>query len=130
LGWLGRFSWRMKLGAAAAVGALVGVIAWSYPLAVGGGHSLAEIALDGGFVLAAIPLLFIMRFLLTISSYATGTAGGIFAPMLVLGALLGLALGQIAHAIVPTIVPEPAVFAVVGMAAYFTAIVRAPLTGI
>jgi CIC family chloride channel protein len=130
LGWTGRFSRRMKLSTAAAVGALVGGMAWFYPRAVGGGHSLAEVALGGGFVLAAIPLLFIIRFLLTISSYATGTAGGIFAPMLVLGALLGLALGQITHAVAPSIVPEPAVFAVVGMAAYFTAIVRAPLTGI
>jgi chloride channel protein, CIC family len=130
LNWFGHFSGRMRLGTAAAVGALVGVIAWFYPLAVGGGHSLAEVVLAGGFVLAAIPLLFIIRFFLTLSSYATGTAGGIFAPLLVLGALLGLALGQITHAIAPFVVPEPAVFAVVGMAAYFTAIVRAPLTGI
>jgi chloride channel protein, CIC family len=43
---------------------------------------------------------------------------------------LGLAIGQIAHTAAPAIVPIPAVFAVVGMAAYFTAIVRAPLTGI
>ena len=56
--------------------------------------------------------------------------GGIFAPLLVLGSLLGLAIGQIAHNVSPEVVPIPAVFAVVGMAAYFTAIVRAPLTGI
>lgn len=49
---------------------------------------------------------------------------------LVLGALIGLAMGQIVHNLLPDIVPIPAVFAVVGMAAYFTAIVRAPLTGI
>jgi len=99
-------------------------------MAVGGGHTLTELVLAGGFVLAAIPLLFVVRFLLTVSSYATGAAGGIFAPLLALGALLGLAQGQIVHSIAPAVVPEPAVFAVVGMAAYFTAIVRAPLTGI
>jgi len=53
-----------------------------------------------------------------------------FAPLLVLGALISLTIGQIAHNLYPYIVPIPAVFAVVGMAAYFTAIVRAPLTGI
>jgi CIC family chloride channel protein len=74
--------------------------------------------------------MFVIRFFLTASSYASGAAGGIFAPLLALGALLGLALGQIAHLAFPTAVPIPAVFAVVGMAAYFTAIVRAPLTGI
>jgi CIC family chloride channel protein len=97
---------------------------------VGDGHALAELVLTGEFTFAAIPLFFAIRFLMSLSSYATGTAGGIFAPLLVLGALLGLVTGQIAHFFAPAIVPEPAVFAVVGMAAYFAAIVRAPLTGI
>ena len=68
--------------------------------------------------------------MLTTTNYATGAPGGIFAPLLVLGALIGSGVGQIAHNLAPEIVPIPAVFAVVGMAAYFTAIVRAPLTGI
>lgn len=80
--------------------------------------------------LAAIPLFFAVRFALTLMSYGTGAPGGIFAPLLVLGALLGLAIGQLAHMVFPSAAPVPAVFAVVGMAAYFTAIVRAPLTGI
>jgi chloride channel protein, CIC family len=121
---------KWKLGTVAAIGAIVGLISWFSPIMVGDGHALAELVLAGEFVLAAIPLFFAIRFLMSISSYATGTAGGIFAPLLALGALLGLATGQIAHFIAPTIVPEPAVFAVVGMAAYFAAIVRAPLTGI
>ena len=63
-------------------------------------------------------------------SYGSGTAGGIFAPLLVLGALIGLGIGEATHHFFPILVPIPAIFAVVGMAAYFTAIVRAPLTGI
>jgi CIC family chloride channel protein len=74
--------------------------------------------------------MFLVRFVLTTSSYGTGAAGGIFAPLLALGALLGLGVGEVAHMYFPAAVPVPAVFAVVGMAAYFTAIVRAPLTGI
>jgi H+/Cl- antiporter ClcA len=79
---------------------------------------------------AAIPFLFLLRFGLTISSYGTGAAGGIFAPLLVLGALVGLGLRDIAYGLTPRIASEPGLFAVVGMAAYFTAIVSAPLTGI
>jgi chloride channel protein, CIC family len=114
----------------AAIGAIIGFISWFYPMAIGGGHTLTETALAGTFSLLIIPLLFTLRFFLTTSSYATGAAGGIFAPLLALGALLGLAVGRIANSISPDVVPIPAVFAVVGMAAYFTAIVRAPLTGI
>jgi len=125
-----RVKGRWSLAVAAGVGAVIGVVGWFSPMLVGGGHSLAETALAGNLILSVIPTFFVVRFLMTISSYGTGAAGGIFAPLLALGALLGLALGQIANRIVPGIVPQPAVFAVVGMAAYFTAIVRAPLTGI
>ena len=121
---------KWKLGGIAIVGAVVGLIGWFAPIAIGDGHVLAELVLTGGLALAVIPLYFALRFVMSISSYASGTAGGIFAPLLALGALLGLAIGQIAHAIAPAAVPEAAVFAVVGMAAYFAAIVRAPLTGI
>lgn len=121
---------RLRLLVTAVTGALVGLVGWFSPLLIGSGHHLAEEALRGEVLLTIIPLFFCVRFLLTIASYGTGAPGGIFAPLLVLGALLGLAVGQGAHQLAPDIVPQPAVFAVVGMAAYFTAIVRAPLTGI
>ncbi len=125
-----RLPTRFVLPAAAITGGLVGLVGWFSPLVIGSGHTLAEAVLKGEFLLSAIPLFFLTRFLLTTTSYATGASGGIFAPLLVLGALIGLAIGQIAHNLAPEVVPIPAVFAVVGMAAYFTAIVRAPLTGI
>lgn len=121
---------RFMLPIAALVGAAVGLIAWMSPSAVGGGHSLAERFLEGHATLSLIPLWFLVRFGLSMVSYGTGAPGGIFAPLLVLGALLGLGVGEAAHSLFPHLVPIPALFAVVGMAAYFTAIVRAPLTGI
>lgn len=125
-----RFHGRWSFAAAAGVGALIGLIGWFSPTAVGGGHTLAENVLAGNLLLSGVPVWFTLRFLLTVGSYGTGAAGGIFAPLLVLGALLGLGVGQVSGLLSPGLVPEPAVFAVVGMAAYFTAIVRAPLTGI
>ena len=124
-----RFNGKTVIMIAAGFGALAGLIGWFSPVAIGSGHALAETALAGEITLAAIPLWFGLRLFLTVGNYGTGAAGGIFAPLLVLGALLGLATGQVAHAISPQIAPVPAAFAVVGMAAYFTAIVRAPLTG-
>ncbi len=121
---------KFVLPLVAFTGAVVGLIGWFSPLMMGNGHALAESALRGDFLLATIPVIFIIRFFLTMISYGTTAPGGIFAPLLVLGALIGLSVGQIGNYFFPTAVPIPAVFAVVGMAAYFTAIVRAPLTGI
>ncbi len=121
---------RYMLPAAAITGGVIGLVGWFSPIMIGSGHTLVEFALEGNMLLAAIPLFFVIRFLLTTTSYGSGAPGGIFAPLLVLGGLIGLAIGQIAHTLAPAIVPVPAVFAVVGMAAYFAAIVRAPLTGI
>lgn len=121
---------RLVLPAAALTGGVIGGVGWFAPQLVGSGHSLAEAALHGEIALAALPLFFLIRFALTHASYATGAPGGIFAPLLVLGAFIGLAVGQAAHNLAPQIAPVPAAFAVVGMAAYFTAIVRAPLTGV
>ncbi len=121
---------KHRVALAALVGALVGLVAWRTPLAVGGGHSMAETILSGQIALGAIPLWFALRFWLTVGSYGTGAPGGIFAPLLVLGALTGLAVGQAAHGLWPALVPHPGAFAVVGMAAYFAAVVRAPLTGL
>lgn len=121
---------KFKLPAVAVIGGLVGLVGWFLPDLMGSGHTLAESVLKGEVLLTAIPLFFLLRFLMTTMSYGTGAPGGIFAPLLVLGALLGLAIGTVGHQLFPLTVPIPAVFAVVGMAAYFTAIVRAPLTGI
>jgi CIC family chloride channel protein len=74
--------------------------------------------------------LFLIRFVLGPISYAAGTPGGLFAPMLVLGAQSGLILGKVFDHWFPSLAEQPTAFAVVGMAAFFTAIVRAPVTGI
>ena len=118
------------LPAAAITGGAIGLVGWFAPSLTGSGNSLAESALKGDLILSIIPVFFVLRFLMTTTSYGSGAPGGIFAPLLVLGAMIGLAVGRIANSLDPTIVPIPAIFAVVGMAAYFTAIVRAPLTGI
>ncbi|RYG44897.1 ClC family H(+)/Cl(-) exchange transporter, partial [bacterium] len=126
----GRVPPHRKVTAGFAVGALVGLTAYFVPTYVGGGHGIAEAALHADLPLAILPPLFLLRFVLTLGSYGTGAPGGIFAPLLALGALIGLGLGQIAAIWFPSAGVLPGAFAVVGMASYFTAIVRAPLTGI
>ena len=115
---------------AALVGAAVAAVAWFAPALVGGGDVLTQRTLDGAVPLALLPLIFLLRFAMGHASYAAGTPGGLFAPMLVLGAQAGLLFGAGCAAAFPGLGIPPAAFAVVGMAALFTGIVRAPLTGI
>jgi CIC family chloride channel protein len=121
--------WPVELRAAL-VGAAVGALAWVAPAWVGGGDPLTQRALLGAETLAVLPGLFLLRFGLGAVSYAAGTPGGLFAPMLVLGAQLGLVFGLLCGLAFPGLGIEPEGFAVVGMAAFFTGVVRAPLTGI
>jgi CIC family chloride channel protein len=118
----------------ALVGGVAGLMIWFLPEAIGGGHSTAEMVLSGHYApvrfLSFLAILFIAKFGLTVISYASGVPGGIFAPLLVLGAILGLMTGQAGSLGFPALTQTPAAFAVVGMAAAFAAIVRAPLTGI
>ena len=77
-----------------------------------------------------VALVFILRFGLGAVSYAAATPGGLFAPMLVLGSQSGLLFGTLCSRWFPGAASHPTAFAVVGMAAFFTAVVRAPVTGI
>src|SRR6516162_9920426 len=114
---------------AAVIGAMVGALAWFAPGLVGGGDPITQRCLSGAETLSMLPLLFLVRFGLGALSYAASTPGGLFAPMLVLGAQLGLFFGLICQLAFPALDIQPEAFAVVGMAAFFTGVVRAPLTG-
>ena len=114
---------------AAAIGAMVGTLAWFAPGLVGGGDPITQRCLAGAETLSMLPLLFLLRFGLGTLSYAAATPGGLFAPMLVLGAQLGLFFGLICRLAFPALDIQPEGYAVVGMAAFFTGVVRAPLTG-
>ena len=130
---------RMRMHAttrAALIGGLIGVLLWFDPLAAGGGADVAQLVLgEQPFTLWTLVALLAVRFVAGPLSYASGTPGGLFAPLLALGALWGALFHTVALAIGgagaadllgSSLVP----FALVGMVALFTASVRAPLTGI
>lgn len=122
---------RWPIGTPAALmGAILGAVGFFAPELLGGGHLLVEQALATKVALTALPLFFLARFFLTVGSYGTGAPGGFFAPLLVLGAQLGLMVGLLTRDLAPQLAVHPQNFAVVGMAALFASAVRAPLTGI
>jgi CIC family chloride channel protein len=114
------------------VGAAAGVLSWWVPGATGSGHETAQHLLSGEYQTGVVGLigLLVLKLVMTATSYGSGAPGGIFAPMLVLGTILGTIVGKVASTWAPELSPTPTAFAVLGMAAMFTASVRAPLTGI
>ncbi len=112
------------------IGLLVGFLAYIYPETVGGGYEIIEKSLSMSPGVGILAMLLVVRFVTTIMCYNTGVPGGIFAPMLALGTLLGLAASQVSHWLLIDTSIHPGMFAVAGMGALFSACVRAPITGI
>ncbi len=75
-------------------------------------------------------LLVVLKLVGVTVSYASGNAGGIFGPALFLGAMLGGAIGTVAHHLLPGYTASPGAYALVGMGALFAGIVRAPMTSV
>lgn len=128
-----RLAERINVGVetrAAIIGAFGGLIVWLTPHLAGGGDWITQSAIDGKLVWTALPMLYVLRLVFGSVSYAAATPGGLFAPMVALGALAGLGCGDLAHVLSPTLAVRTTPFVVVGMAAMFAGAVRAPLTGI
>jgi chloride channel protein, CIC family len=104
-----------------AIGALgVGLLALRLPQVLGGGYGWIQLAINGGltlYLLLALIFVKIIAFALTVSS---GGSGGVFAPSLFVGAMLGGSFAILLHQM-------PAVFVIVGMAAVFGAAARVPI---
>ncbi len=116
---------------AALIGAVIGLVMYIYPRAVGGGEELTEAILIGEkFLLSVIVGYLLLRFVAGPLSYSAPVVGGLFAPMLAVGALWGIFFIEVVGLVWPGEIGFLAVpMAVVGMAAFFGASVRAPMTG-
>ena len=100
------------------------------PSVLGSGGDLIVDLTGGELLLGAAALTLVVKFLFSAVSFGSGAPGGIFFPLLVLGALIG---GIFAMACVELFGLDPVYinnFVLLAMAGYFTAIVRAPITGI
>ena len=105
-------------------------LGWYAPNIIGSGSHLLDAVLGEDLDLGlGIPLLFLAtRLALTLAGYSTSTAGGIFSPVLILGAFLGASLVGIGNLLLETSLPNIHEAAVVGMASLFSAVARTPMT--
>ncbi|VBB07832.1 chloride channel voltage gated [Lucifera butyrica] len=105
-----------------------GIAGFILPEILGGGNTLVGVISRGQFDLSMLLILLAVKFLYTMLSYGSGVPGGIFLPLLVIGALTGEAFSRIL--VIAGVKPDyHTTFIILAMAAYFTAIVKAPVTG-
>lgn len=108
-------------------GALVGLMLLVIPETYGESSAVLNRALDGRYTAAALLGLAAAKAVATSVTLGTGFAGGVFAPSLCIGGMLGAAMGMLAAPDSPT---AAAVFGVIGMGAVFSGAARAPITGV
>ena len=119
---------RTRWAQPACGGLLVGLLGWWVPQVLGVGYSYVGEVLNGRMALRIMALLVVLKFVSVIMSYASGNAGGLFAPSLFLGAMVGGVIGSVAHHLWPLSTAAPGAYALVGMGALFAGIMRAPMT--
>ena len=111
-------------------GLTVGIIGYFVPEVLGVGYNHVEKVLNGDIVLKVVVLLAVLKIVATSVCYASGNAGGIFGPALFIGAMMGAAVGGVAHTLFPGYTAGPGAYALVGMGSAFAGIVRTPLTSV
>jgi CIC family chloride channel protein len=114
-------------------GVAIGLLLLISPAIMGVGYEYVDQALNSGLLATTMLGLCLLKLVATTISYSSGNAGGIFAPSLYLGAMLGGAVGVAVNTYAPLVgitTGEPGAYALVGMGVLFVGIIRAPMTSV
>jgi CIC family chloride channel protein len=111
-------------------GALIGLIALYFPQIMGVGYESIDNALHGNTLWHIALILIFAKILATSICLGSGGSGGIFAPSLFLGAMLGCSFGLFVHNIFPSISATPGAYALVAMGGLVAGTTHAPITAI
>ena len=124
--WAGRPDWLRP----AAGGVLLGLLLLAVPQMYGVGYPVLQKAVAGHYVILVLLGLLAAKILATSLTMWIGGSGGVFAPSLFMGAMLGSAYGTIAHDLLPGLASSAGAYGLVGMGAVFAAAARAPITAV
>lgn len=114
----------------AVAGLAVGLVAIRFPQVMGAGYAVIDEALHGQFTWQLLVVLAVLKILVTGISFLSGTPGGLFAPSLFIGAMLGGAVGSIEQHFFPGLTGTIGTFALVGMGTFFAGFLRVPITSL
>ncbi|WP_019634921.1 chloride channel protein [Actinomadura atramentaria] len=111
-------------------GLLLGGLLLALPQMYGVGYPVLQNAVDGRYAVGFLLLLLVAKIVATSLTIGIGGSGGVFAPSLFMGAMLGGAFGALAHQAAPSLAGSPGAYALVGMGAVFAGAARAPITAV
>ncbi len=111
-------------------GLMVGLIAVFLPQVLGGGYTWIQSAIDGRLVVPLMAALIFAKIVATSCTISSGGSGGVFAPSLFIGSMLGGAFGTTCHRFFPAIVAEPSAFVLVGMGGFFAGVAKVPIAAL
>jgi len=114
----------------ASAGFFTGVVGLWFPEVMGAGYDAINSALHGQFIWQMLLYIGLAKLLVTMLSFTAETPGGMFAPALFVGAMLGGALGGLAHKFWPLGAASAEAYMLVGMGTFFAGVFRAPITSI
>jgi CIC family chloride channel protein len=115
----------------ALAGLLVGLIAFlGAPQIMGAGYDSMDQAMHGQYAWKILAILAVLKILATTFSFVSGTPGGMFAPALFIGAMLGGAVGDIERIFFPHLTGSTGTYVLVGMGVLFAGFLRAPMTSV
>jgi CIC family chloride channel protein len=114
-----------------AIGGLVlGVLGYFFPPILGTGYGWIQLAIYGHVALWTMIVFPILKIIATSLTIGSGGSGGVFAPSLVIGGMLGGAFGTLCQILFPELDLQPAAFIIVGMAGFFAGIAKVPVSAL
>ena len=115
----------------AIAGLLVGLIAFlGAPQIMGAGYDSMDQAMHGQYAWKILAILAVLKILATTFSFVSGSPGGMFAPALFIGAMLGGAVGDVERMLFPHLTGSTGTYALVGMGVLFAGFLRVPMTSV
>jgi len=115
----------------AVAGLLVGLIAFlGFPQVMGAGYDSMDLAMHGQYAWKVLAILAVLKIIATTVSFVSGTPGGMFAPTLFIGAMLGGAVGDIERFYFPQLTGSTGTYVLVGMGVLFAGFLRVPMTSV
>jgi CIC family chloride channel protein len=122
-------SWTFYVQPALA-GLAVGLMGLRFPQVMGAGYSYIDQAIHGAYSWQLLALLAVLKIFATSFSFVSGTPGGMFAPTLFIGAMIGEAVGGVERHFFPMVTGPVGAYALVGMGTLFAGFLRAPMTSV